>query len=118
MGVDSNGKLQALQMMMYADQGGKYDGGNGTLGAAFMAFDNTYYCPNVYVDGKVVKTNTAPNTSTRGPGWLQAIFTMEHIMEHISSVLNIPIDTVKVKRFVDAQTNGCYSNVISIKKDK
>jgi xanthine dehydrogenase molybdopterin-binding subunit B len=50
-------------MMMYADQGGAYDGGNGTLGAAFLAFDNTYYCPNVYVDGKVVKTNTAPNTS-------------------------------------------------------
>jgi hypothetical protein len=56
--------------------------------------------------------------STRGPGWLQAIFTMEHIMEHISSALNVPVDIIKVKKIVYLWTHRNHSNEIFTKKDK
>ena len=49
--------------MMYADNGAFYDTGNGVISAALFAYDNAYYCPNVYIDGKLCKTNLPPNTS-------------------------------------------------------
>jgi xanthine dehydrogenase molybdopterin-binding subunit B len=118
-GVDNNGKANAIQLMLYCNkvggsfrkspkpflflkksrfvclQGAAIDFAS-PVEPAFMAIDNCYNFVNFAIDAKVCKTNIPPNTSTRGPGWLQAIFIMEHVMEHVAAYLGLPADQIKV----------------------
>ena len=98
-GVDSNGKLSAIEILFYVNQGAYFDTADGSVGAALFAIDNVYSCPNWKVSGKICKTNIPPNTSTRGPGWVPAISCIEHIMQHLSLALSVPVDTLKQLNF-------------------
>jgi len=64
-----------------------------------MSLDNCYNWPNFYASSKTCKTNIPANTSTRGPGWVQAIFIAEHVMEHVASSLGKPADVIKSQNF-------------------
>jgi len=98
-GFDANGKLQAVKVELYVDGGAAYDANNGTAIAALFCVDNCYYSPTAYYDSKICKTNTPPNTSMRGPGWVPAVFFMEHMMEQIAKFLNKNPDDIKQLNF-------------------
>eukprot|EP01114_Cavostelium_apophysatum_P000968 TRINITY_DN1083_c0_g1_i1.p1 TRINITY_DN1083_c0_g1~~TRINITY_DN1083_c0_g1_i1.p1 ORF type:complete len:1374 (-),score=383.49 TRINITY_DN1083_c0_g1_i1:31-4152(-) len=98
-GFDKDGKLQAGRLNLYVDGGAKLDTSNGVVSAALYAIDNVYYCPNTLYNGTLCLTNTPPNTSARGPGWVQAIFFAESIMEHIADYLQLPVTQVKSMNF-------------------
>jgi xanthine dehydrogenase molybdopterin-binding subunit B len=43
----------------------------------------------VDIQGKCCRTNTVSHTATRGPGWIQAVFLMENIMDHLANYAGI-----------------------------
>ena len=47
------------------------------------------------LDMKLVRTNLAPRTIMRGPGFLNAVMVIEHIMEHVA--LHLGLDPVAIK---------------------
>ena len=57
----------------------------GTLHAA-----GVYKCDDVYIKGRLFKSNTPPNGAFRGFGAPQSMFALESHVEEISSKLNIP----------------------------
>ena len=56
--------------------------------------DGAYYCPNWYIVGKNYLTNLPTNTSFRGFGGPQGIFTIESILDAVSQELGM--DPVEV----------------------
>jgi xanthine dehydrogenase/oxidase len=98
-GVDANGKPVALKLQIYINQGIGYDTADSEAGLVLRAVDNAYNWPNFRGTARVCKTNTPPNTSMRGPGWTQAVFIAEHIMEHIAFQTKIPPDVLKRNAF-------------------
>jgi xanthine dehydrogenase/oxidase len=94
-GIDANGKLLAVQLDTYLNQGANLDGANGEAGGYIGNVDNAYYCPNWQITATLVKTNTPPCTSMRGPGWTQAVFVAEQLLEHVAAFLNQPADVIK-----------------------
>jgi xanthine dehydrogenase/oxidase len=98
-GFSDEGRMKALEMHLFCNKGAALDWGGAPITIAFQNIDNCYKVDNFYVDAKTCKTNLPPNTSTRAPGWVQAIFFMEHIVEHIATYLNITPDVVKRSNF-------------------
>ncbi|GAU94198.1 hypothetical protein RvY_06020 [Ramazzottius varieornatus] len=92
-GFDADGKLQGVYINAYVDCGAAPNdnpiSGLGTWG------DNAYFCPNWKFSMTACKTNTPPNTWTRAPGSTEAIYFIEHVMEHIAKFLNKPSIDVK-----------------------
>eukprot|EP01116_Phalansterium_solitarium_P016706 TRINITY_DN393_c0_g2_i1.p1 TRINITY_DN393_c0_g2~~TRINITY_DN393_c0_g2_i1.p1 ORF type:complete len:1372 (-),score=562.47 TRINITY_DN393_c0_g2_i1:226-4341(-) len=97
-GVDANGKALACQIDTFCNKGHGLDGGPPTE-VLFLTIDNCYNFPNFLVTGKTCKTNLPPNTSCRGPGWTQAIFFMEHIMEHVATYMSKPPEVIRALNF-------------------
>eukprot|EP01117_Protostelium_nocturnum_P009312 TRINITY_DN3335_c0_g1_i3.p1 TRINITY_DN3335_c0_g1~~TRINITY_DN3335_c0_g1_i3.p1 ORF type:complete len:1378 (-),score=549.37 TRINITY_DN3335_c0_g1_i3:123-4256(-) len=111
-GLDANGKLVAIKMDVYADGGGKMDGGNGVLFLALNCIDNCYYCPNVELTPYFCMTNNPPSTSMRGPGWVPAIFMIESIMEDIAQEVGVDGDLFRSNNFyVKGQTTPYGQNL-------
>eukprot|EP01006_Ploeotia_vitrea_P056302 TRINITY_DN68086_c1_g4_i1.p1 TRINITY_DN68086_c1_g4~~TRINITY_DN68086_c1_g4_i1.p1 ORF type:complete len:1312 (-),score=225.69 TRINITY_DN68086_c1_g4_i1:150-4085(-) len=98
-GFDSNGKLQAVKLMQYVNSGYGFAEGVVVAGALIINTDGCYSCPNWEIDGKLVRTNIAPNTSARAPGWLPATFCIEHIMNHVATSLGKSPEEVKALNF-------------------
>ncbi|KAK8905125.1 hypothetical protein QC760_006322 [Botrytis cinerea] len=95
-GVQSNGKLIALEADVYNNAGFSQDMSAAVMGRCLTHFENCYEIPNVLLRGHVCKTNTHSNTAFRGFGGPQAMFFAETYMTAISEGLNIPIDELRV----------------------
>jgi xanthine dehydrogenase/oxidase len=98
-GFSNTGLLNALQYTLYIDSGYAIDIGPGVLDTVFTTLDNNYYCPNWLIQGYAAKTNLPTNTSMRGPGWINAVFFMEYVLEHISSYLKLDPNQVRELNF-------------------
>lgn len=88
-GVNVDGKIQALQIDYYDDGGAFFDAVVGTMDMALQSADNAYYFPNYKATGYCLKTNNAPNTSCRAPGCLSSIFFVEYIIENTAATLSM-----------------------------
>ena len=76
---------------------------NDAMGGVYMGMnwaDNAYYIPNYLAVAKVAYTNTAPRTSMRAPGVVQACFATEMVIERIAYELNIPVTDVQQRNFI------------------
>lgn len=111
-GTDANGKITALKLTLYANLGANDEDGAGVIGLAFMNVDGCYRIPNFYADGWICKTNLPPSTSTRGPGWVQASFIIEHILEHIAIYFNKPDIDIKLLNFYQKGDVTPYKQVL------
>lgn len=98
-GFDDNGKINALQMTLYADGGCSYDSTAGTVDMALTSADNCYFVPNYAIEGKLCFTNLPSNTPTRAPGCVPAIYFMESVVESVSAYLGLSPDVVKPLNF-------------------
>lgn len=104
-GVNKDGKIQALDCDIYCNGGWTMDLSAGVLGRALSHVDGCYYIPNVFVRGKVCKTNTVSNTAFRGFGGPQGMFIAESYMEEIADRLGMSIDTLReVNMYKDNET--------------
>ncbi|XP_064107764.1 uncharacterized protein LOC135216406 [Macrobrachium nipponense] len=84
-GFDDNGKFQALKVDVIGDAGHvKNDSAVYYLSGALQ---NCYYIPNMMYRPIIVTTDTAANTWCRTPGTVEALGTIEYIIEHIAHYL-------------------------------
>lgn len=96
-GVKNDGTITAMEVDFVLD-GGAYT----TLSPVVMyrgILHSTlgYNCPNVFVKGKVFRTNTFPNGAFRGFGAPQAIWALESHMEEIAAVLGMSSGEFRLK---------------------
>ena len=54
------------------------------------------------MDMKLVRTNLAPRTIMRGPGFLNAVMVIEHIIEHVAMHMGLDPVAVKERNFLRA----------------
>eukprot|EP01126_Amoeba_proteus_P052945 TRINITY_DN6432_c0_g2_i5.p1 TRINITY_DN6432_c0_g2~~TRINITY_DN6432_c0_g2_i5.p1 ORF type:complete len:577 (-),score=132.37 TRINITY_DN6432_c0_g2_i5:70-1800(-) len=104
-GVSSSGKIIALEVAVYTDGGCQPNDAQLIPLLIIQTLDSCYYIPNFNATCQLVRTNTPAHTSARGPGWTPGIFFMEHIMEHVSSVLEMdPLALKELNFFQKGQT--------------
>ena len=98
-GFDDDGHLVALHLELYSDGGCATDLSWAILERALFHVDNAYYIPNLYVAGRVCKSNLPSNTAFRGFGGPQGIAVTEHILDLIAAKLAIDPALVRKRNF-------------------
>ncbi|MDN5803299.1 MAG: molybdopterin-dependent oxidoreductase, partial [Microlunatus sp.] len=98
-GFDDDGKLMALQATLTADGGWSLDLSEPVLGRALCHLDNTYWIPNIRVNGRIAKTNKTSNTAFRGFGGPQGMMVIEDIIGRCAPLLGLDPDDVRRRNF-------------------
>ncbi|XP_013387039.1 xanthine dehydrogenase/oxidase [Lingula anatina] len=124
-GVDSRGRLLALEATLYLNAGNVCDLSPYVLGEALDRFDSCYLIPNLLLTGVLCKTNLRSNTAFRGFGSPQSVLVMENIIEDIAVQLKIPPRMVREvnmykendltpngNRLVNCNIGRCWTEVI------
>lgn len=91
-GVNKDGKIQALDADVFNNAGWSQDLSAAVVDRALSHIDGCYNIPNVYVRGRLCKTNTVSNTAFRGFGGPQGMFIAETYMEEVADELGIPVE--------------------------
>lgn len=94
-GVNKDGKLQALDADVFANAGWSQDLSGAVVDRALSHIDGCYRIPNIHVRGRIAKTNTVSNTAFRGFGGPQGLFIAETYMEEIADHLNMPVEKLR-----------------------
>ncbi|XP_063888909.1 uncharacterized protein LOC135115838 isoform X1 [Scylla paramamosain] len=84
-GFEDTGKLTSLIVDLYSDAG--HVSNESPVGFLASVIQNCYFIPNLQYRPHIVNTDTAANTWCRTPGHVNAIGTMENILDHIASYL-------------------------------
>ena len=98
-GLDTTNKIIALKGMLYVAVGFRAQDCGGEPGTALGNLDNCYNIPNFYVAAAFLKTNIAPATSVRGPGWIQAVLLQEMVINAIANQVKVPPKTLREANF-------------------
>lgn len=93
--VNKDGKLQALDADVFNNGGWSQDLSAAVVDRALSHIDGVYNIPNVYVRGRICKTNTVSNTAFRGFGGPQGMFISETYMEEIADHLGMSVDELR-----------------------
>lgn len=93
--VNKDGKLQALDADVFNNGGWSQDLSAAVVDRALSHIDNTYNISNVFVRGRICKTNTVSNTAFRGFGGPQGLFIAETYMEEIADHLKMPVEKLR-----------------------
>jgi len=83
-GFDDNGKILALDAMLYSDGGAYADLSTAIMERALLHCDNAYFIENFRVRGQVCRTNFHPHTAFRGFGGPKGVALIESIIEDIA----------------------------------
>ncbi|WP_404380103.1 xanthine dehydrogenase molybdopterin binding subunit [Caenispirillum salinarum] len=95
-GVDDDGRVQAVEMTLAARCGWSVDLSPGVVSRALSHADNAYFYPHVKLTGLFCKTNTQSNTAFRGFGGPQGMMAAEAMMDQIARTLSL--DPLEVRR--------------------
>jgi xanthine dehydrogenase large subunit len=98
-GFNSDGKITALTVDLYADGGWSLDLSPPVLLRAMLHVDNAYYIPHMEVRGHIVKTNKVSNTAFRGFGGPQGMVVIEEIIDRVARFLKLPPELVRERNF-------------------
>ncbi|KAG9618472.1 xanthine dehydrogenase, partial [Aureobasidium melanogenum] len=93
--VNKDGKFQALDADVFNNGGWSQDLSGAVVDRALSHVDNVYKIPNVFVRGRVAKTNTVSNTAFRGFGGPQGMFITETFMSEIADKLGMDVDHLR-----------------------
>jgi xanthine dehydrogenase large subunit len=103
-GFDQNGKLEALQLEIYADGGWSLDLSEAIVSRAMFHCDNTYFIPNLMVKGFVCKTNVTSHTAFRGFGGPQGMVLIEDILDCVARAVKKRPETVRELNFYNSSS--------------
>ena len=98
-GFDSQGRIQAMEVVLNADAGAATDLSMAVLERAMMHVDNSYFIPNMRIVGKAWKTNLPSNTAFRGFGGPQGIAGTEQAIDSIARKLGLDAAIVRLRNF-------------------
>ena len=93
--VSPDGKIQALDMVLYCNGGNSMDLSHSILDRALFHSDNGYDIPHVRVTGRVCATHMPSNTAFRGFGGPQGALLCEMWMDHVARALGMPGDVIR-----------------------
>lgn len=100
-GVNKDGKIQALDCDIFNNAGWTYDLSPAVVERSMTHVDGCYKIPNVWVRGRICRTNTMSNTAFRGFGGPQGMFICETYMEETADRLGIPVEKFREINFYD-----------------
>ncbi len=98
-GIDAEGRILALDMILAADAGNVADLTPAVVTRALCHADNCYFLPNVRVTGLSCKTHTVSNTAFRGFGGPQGMLAIEAVIDRVARRLGLPLETVRERNF-------------------
>ena len=111
-GLDDDGRLQALDAVLTCDGGWSLDLSEPVLGRALCHLDNAYWIPNVHAHGRIAKTNKASNTAFRGFGGPQGVFLIEDILGRVAPALGIDPMELREKNFYQPGQSTPYGQPV------
>ncbi len=95
-GVDADGRLVAMEIDVELDGGAYTTLSPVVLSRGCIHAAGAYFCPNVRIRGRVVRSNHVPFGAFRGFGAPQTIFAIERQMEKIAAAAGL--DAVEIRR--------------------
>ncbi|HPF73784.1 MAG: xanthine dehydrogenase molybdopterin binding subunit [Lysobacteraceae bacterium] len=98
-GFDDSGKILAARFLLVADGGWSTDLSPPVLMRAMVHVDNAYFIPDIEVEGRIARTNTASNTAFRGFGGPQGMLVGEDMIDRVARHLGLPADEVRERNF-------------------
>ena len=99
--VDSEGRLQAMEIDVLLDGGAFRTLSPVVLSRAVLHAVGPYRCPNVHIRGKVLRTNTPPNGAFRGFGAPQVQFATERQMDRIGRRLGLDPLEIRLRNVLE-----------------
>lgn len=111
-GVNKDGKLQALDMDVFNNAGWSFDLSAAVCERALSHSDNCYKFPNVHVRGRLCKTNTMSNTAFRGFGGPQGLFFAESYMSEVADRLGMPVEKLREINFYEPNEKTHFNQPI------
>ncbi|KAF2762373.1 xanthine dehydrogenase [Pseudovirgaria hyperparasitica] len=93
--VNKDGRIQAMDCDIINNGGWSQDLSGAVVERALSHSDGVYKFPNMWVRGRVAKTNTVSNTAFRGFGGPQGIFICESMMVEVADHMKIPVNKLR-----------------------
>jgi xanthine dehydrogenase large subunit len=107
-GFDDDGHLVALDATLTADGGWSLDLSEPVLARAMCHIDNSYWIPNVRVDGRIAKTNKTSQTAFRGFGGPQGMVVIEDILGRCAPLLGLDAMDLRRRNLYQSQHSTPY----------
>ena len=98
-GYNDDGKISAVEGTFYVKAGYADIDASASCPDVTTDCDNCYDIPNWKVDCKIVKTQTPPGTSCRGPGFVPAVFFAETLISHVAAKTNLSEEAVRAANY-------------------
>jgi putative selenate reductase molybdopterin-binding subunit len=100
LGALANGTLTAISLEVLSNTGAYGNHAGGVLFHACGEALALYRCPNKFVHGKAVYTNTPPAGAFRGYGLSQTIFAMESAVDELARVLGLDAGDLRAMNMI------------------
>jgi xanthine dehydrogenase molybdopterin binding subunit len=113
-GFDDEGMLLAAKFELNSDGGAATDLSFAIMERAMFHVDNSYFIPNLSVEGRVWKTNLPSNTAFRGFGGPQGMAAIETIIDRIARYLHKDAAEIRRRNFygTDSRNTTHYGEVV------
>jgi xanthine dehydrogenase molybdopterin binding subunit len=105
-GFDNDGVINAYKVELNSDAGACADLSMAILERAVFHADNSYYIPNISVQGRAWITNLPPNTAFRGFGGPQGMAVIENAIDRIARFLGKDPAEIRLKNFYKEDHNN------------
>jgi xanthine dehydrogenase large subunit len=112
-GFDSDGMLRALDATLTSDGGWSLDLSEPVLARALCHVENSYWIPNVRVNGRVAKTNKTSQTAFRGFGGPQGMLVIEDILGRCAPLLGVEPDELRRRNLYQAGQSTPYGQPVT-----
>ncbi|KAK7520257.1 molybdopterin binding aldehyde oxidase/xanthine dehydrogenase [Phyllosticta citriasiana] len=96
-GTTREGRLLVMDADLYANSGFSQDLSGGVMDRCCTHLDNCYNVPDVWIRGRLCKTNIHSNTAFRGFGGPQAMFIAEQMMHAVAEGLGLDVDELRLR---------------------
>ncbi|MEU4392208.1 xanthine dehydrogenase molybdopterin binding subunit [Kribbella sp. NPDC023855] len=107
-GFDDEGHLVALDATLTADGGWSLDLSEPVLARAMCHIENSYWIPNVRVDGRIAKTNKTSQTAFRGFGGPQGMLVVEDLLGRCAPLLGYDAMELRRRNLYQSQHSTPY----------
>lgn len=111
-GLDKDLKIVAYEASFFQNGGAAADLSPAVLERTLFHATNSYFIPNVILQGHCCKTNLPPNTAFRGFGGPQGMFVMEAAIDHAARVLNINATEIQQNNLLKDDDEFPYGQIV------
>lgn len=88
-GFDNDGRILGMKTNQYSNAGASADLSMAVLERSMLHAENSYYIPDIVINGRLCFTNFPSNTAFRGFGGPQAMAAMENVIHSIAAHLDL-----------------------------